>query len=192
MATYQAIGSVAEAVRRLLEQSWTAQPGGPEPQFEVYHRTSFETPMTTGISIFVYQVGIDTVQRTLPPSAPDRKRPLPVSLWLLLTAWATNAATEHALLGWAMRAIADNPTLSSGFLNTAVPGVFDAGETVDLSAGELSNDEVFQLWQAMPISLQLSVPYQARLIKIESELREPVGVPVLTTDLRYLDGADLS
>ena len=74
MATYQAIGSVAEGVRRLLEQSWTSTPGGLEPEFAVYHGTDFGTPMKTGISIFVYQVGLDPVQRTLPPSSPDRVR----------------------------------------------------------------------------------------------------------------------
>jgi hypothetical protein len=187
VATYQAIGSVAEGVRRLLEQSWESQPGGLHPLFEVYHRTDFDSPMTTGISIFVYQVGVDPVQRTVPPPGPDRRRPLPICMSLLLTAWATNAPTEHMLLGWAMRAIDDNPILSSGFLNAAVPGVFRPEETVELVAAQMSNDEVFQLWQAMPIELQLSMPYQARVIRIDSDIVEPVGAPVQVRELRYAD-----
>lgn len=185
MANHQAIGAVAEAVTRLLEQSW--HPSllvGIEPQFEVYHGKDFSTPMTTGISVFVFQVGVDTVQRTLPPGLPNHKRPLPVKIALLLTAWAKDASTEHALLGWGMRAIADNPVLSSGFLNAAAAGVFRPDETVDLSAGELTNDEIFQLWQVLPSSLQLSVPYVARVVRIESELLEPTGAPVLE---RHLD-----
>jgi hypothetical protein len=192
VATYQAIGSVAEAVRRLLEQSWPSQTGGLHPQFDVYHRSDFDTPMTTGVSIFVYQVAVDSMQRTLPPSGPDRRRPLPVCVWLMLTAWAATAATEHTLLGWAMRAIADNPTLSSGFLNAFIPGVFRPDETVELIAAQLGNDEVFQLWQAMPVKLQLSMPYQARVIRIESEIVEPVGEPVLVRELAYLDGVAAS
>ena len=185
MATYQAIGSVAEGVRRLLEQSWTSTPGGLEPEFAVYHGTDFGTPMKTGISIFVYQVGLDPVQRTLPPSSPDRKRPVPLTIGMLLTAWAMSASTEHDLLGWAIRAVADNPILSAGFLNAAAPDVFRPDETVELVAGQLSNDEVFQLWQAMPVTLQLSMPYQARVLRIESETERPVGVAVLTRELSF-------
>lgn len=185
MANHQAIGAVAEAVVRLLEQSWhPSLLSGIEPQFEVYHGKDFSTPMATGISVFVYQVGVDTATRTLPPAEPDRKRPLPVKISLLLTAWAKDASTEHALLGWAMRAVADNPVLSSGFLNSSAAGVFRPEETVDLCAGELTNDEIFQLWQVLPSTLQLSVPYLARVVRIESELLEPTGGPVLE---RHLD-----
>ncbi|GAB95333.1 hypothetical protein BJY21_003245 [Kineosphaera limosa] len=178
MATFQAIGAVAEAVRRLLEQSWVHTPGGLQPQFAVYNGAAFSTPMATGISVFVYQVAIDATQRTLPAAGPDQRRPLPVVVYLLLTAWAPSAASEHALLGFAMRTFADQPVLSSGFLNAAMPGVFREDETVEVLAGQLSNDEVFQLWQALPGSLQLSVPYQAKVVRIESATDVPVGPPV--------------
>jgi len=188
VATYQAIGSVAEAVRRLLEQAWPDQLGGLDPQFEVYNGQSFTEPMATGISIFVYQVGVDPVQRTLPAPAPDRKRPLPLNLWLLLTAWGNTPSAEHMLLGWAMRAIADNSSIPAGFLNAAVADVFSPEETVELVPAQLSNEEVFQLWQAMPISLQLSAPYLARLVRVQSEVRVPVGEPVHVRELALADG----
>jgi len=186
MATFQAIGSVAEAVARLLGQAW--QPdllNGAEAQFEVYQGKDFHTPMDTGVSVFVYQVSVDKVQRTLPPAAPHHRRPLPLDIWLLLTAWATNVSTEHALLGWAMRAIDDNPILSSGFLNAYIPGVFRPEETIELAPAELTNDEVFQLWQVLPNSLQLSVPYVARVVRVESELTVAQGGPVLTRELEF-------
>jgi hypothetical protein len=186
VADHRAIGAVAEAVTRLLEQSWhPALLGGVHPQFEVYHGQDFSAPMTTGVSVFVYQVNLDPVQRTLPPSLPHHKRPLQLHVSMLLTAWAKDASTEHELLGWVMRAIADNPILSSGFLNAAAAAVFGPDETVDLTPLELTNDEVFQLWQVLPSSLQLSVPYLARVIRIESELVEPVGAPVLERDLDF-------
>lgn len=187
MATHEAISATASAVVRLLEQSW--HPGllsGITPAFAVYHGKDFKQPMVTGMSVFVYQVGIDTTARTLPPAEPDHKRPLPVRAYLLLTSWAKDASTEQALLGWAMRAIADNPVLSSGFLNASSAGVFRPEEVVDLSPVELTNDEVFRLWQVLPNScLQLSVPYVARVLRIESELIEPSGAPVLERDLDF-------
>lgn len=184
MATFQAVSAVAEAVTALFQQSWVpGLLGGLEPQFEVYQGKDFNTAMATGISVFVYQVTVDQVQRTLPPAKKDHRRPLPLRMAFLLTAWGQDASTEHALLGWGMRAIADNPVLSSGFLNFATPGAFDADETVDLSPIELSNDEIFQLWQVLPTSLQLSAAYAARVLRVESELVLPTGKPVVERDL---------
>jgi hypothetical protein len=184
VANYQSIGSMAEAVARLLQQSWTPTLlGGIEPRFEVYQGKDFSTPMAQGVSVFVYQVNVDQVQRTLPPAEAGHRRPLPVRISFLLTAWAQDASTEHDLLGWAMRTIADNPVLSSGFLNAAVPAVFRPTETVELVPTELSNNDVFLLWQVLPGSLQLSVPYLARVVRIESDLVTPQGAPVQVREL---------
>jgi hypothetical protein len=187
MASFQAIGSVAEAVARLLRQSW--QPmllGGIEPQFAVYQGKDFSTPMVAGVSVFVYQVGVNRVQRTLPAADANHRRPLPVDITFLLTPWAQDVSAEHDLLGWAMRTIADNPILSAGFLNAAVAGVFRPEETVELNPAELTNDEIFQLWQVLPTSLQLSVPYVARVVRLESTIAEPAGPPVLTREVQMM------
>lgn len=186
MATFQAIGSVAEAVKRLLGETW--QPpllNSMQLQFEVYQGKDFRTPMEAGVSVFVYQVSVNKVQRTLPPADPQHRRPLPLDIWLLLTAWGKDASAEHAVLGWAMRAIDDNPILSAGFLNAFIPGVFQPEETVELAPGDLTNDEVFQLWQVLPNSLQLSVPYVARVVRMESSLTVPLAVPVASRELEF-------
>ena len=191
MATFQAIGSVAEAVACLLTQACQSSPlNDIGAQFKVYQGKDFatsaaQTQITTGVSVFVYQVSVNKVQRTLPPSTPQHRRPLPLDVWLLLTAWARDASTEHTILGWAMRTIDDNPILSSGFLNAAVPEVFLPQETVELVPAELTNAEIFQLWQVLPNSLQLSVPYVARVVRVESELTVPQGSPVMTRELEF-------
>jgi hypothetical protein len=186
VATYQAIGSVAEAVARLLEQTW--QPSllnDISLQFSVYQGKDFSSPMDAGVSVFVYQVGVNKTQRTLPPAQPFHRRPLPVDVHLLLTAWAQDASAEHDILGWALRVVDDNPLLSSGFLNAAVPGVFRADETVELVPAELTNEEVFHLWQVLPNSLQLSAPYVARVVRIESTLVDRPGPPVAVRQFEY-------
>jgi hypothetical protein len=188
MASPQAIGSTAEAVARMLEQSWqVGLLGGIEPQFAVYQGKDFSSPMTAGVSVFVYRVDIDKTQRTLPPAQPQHRRPLQVTVNLLLTAWGADVSAEHYLLGWAMRAMADNPVLSSAFLNSAAAGVFRPEETVELIPTELTNDEVFQLWQVLPSSLQLSTGYLARVIRLESTLTDPLGAPVLERRLQMAE-----
>lgn len=185
MATFQAVGAVAEAITTLFDHAWDpALLGGlVHPQFAVYHGKDFQAPMTEGVSVFVFQVCVDPVQRTLPPAEKDHRRPLPLRASLLLTAWGKEASTEHALLGWAMRTVADSPVLSAGFLNARTPNVFGPGETVELAPSDLSNDEVFQLWQVLPSSLQLSAAYIGRGLRVESELLVPTGVPVVERDL---------
>jgi hypothetical protein len=186
MATFRAFSSVAGAVVRLLEQSWQASTfNGTELQFAVYRTLDFKTPMDAGVSVFIYRVTVNGTQRTLPAASPHHRRPLPTDVSLLLTAWAKDASLEHDILGWAMRTVEDNPILTSGFLNATVPGVFRPEETVELVPGQLSNDEVFQLWEVLPNSLQLSAPYVARVIRIESELLSPEAGPVLTRELDY-------
>lgn len=182
MVTYRALGSVAEAVARLLEQAWDATIlNGIEPQLEVYQGTSFSAPMQTGLSVFVHRVSVDSVQRTLPRSLAHHRPPLPVVLDLLLTAWARDVSAELDLLGWAMRTLADHPIVSTGFLIAAVPGVFAGDETVELVSTDLSGDQIFQLWQALPgQGVQLSASYAARVVRLESEIVDPVAPPVLT------------
>jgi hypothetical protein len=48
---------------------------------------------------------------------------------------------------------------------------------------EMSNNDVFLLWQVLPGSLQLSVPYIARVVRIESDLVVPQGAPVRVREL---------
>jgi Pvc16 N-terminal domain len=188
VATFQAIGSVAQAVARLLAQSW--QPailGGIEPRFAVYQGSDFHNPMEVGLSVFVYRVDVDTVARTLPPAEPNHRRPLPLQISLLLTPWAQDVSAEHLLLGWGMRMLADAPILSSGFLNAAAAGVFRPEETVELVPVALSNDEVFQLWQVLPNSLQLSTGYLARVVRVESDIVDRSFGPVRTRELEFAE-----
>jgi hypothetical protein len=56
-----------------------------------------------------------------------------------------------------------------------------------LVPSELTNDEVFQLWQVLPNSLQLSAGYLARVVRVDSELTDPVGAPVSTRELRFAE-----
>ena len=63
--------------------------------------------------------------------------------------------------------------------------MFRPEETVELSPGDLTNDEVFQLWQVLPNSLQLSAPYVARVIRVESSMTVPQGIPVVTRELEF-------
>ncbi len=190
MASYRAIGATCEAVIRLLQQSW--QPAlfdGANLQFQVYRTKNFAAPMDVGVSLFLYRVLVNNTQRT-PPARPGPagklfRTQLPLDLYFLLTPWAKEASLEQEILGWMMRTIEDYPTLSSGLLNSLLPNVFAAEETVEVVPGQLSNEELFRIWDVLPNDFQVSVPYVARIVRIDSELERREGGPVLIRELDF-------
>ena len=84
-----------------------------------------------------------------------------------------------------MRTLEDTPILPAGILNTQIPGVFDPDETVEIVVGQLSQEEMFNIWDVLPISYQISVPYIARIVRIDSLLDQREGRPVLTRELDF-------
>lgn len=175
---------------RLLQQSWRRELfDGADLRFEVYRTKDFTAPMKTGVSCFLYRVAINSVQRTPPakpaPGGRQRRTQLPLDLHFLLTPWAEDASLEQVILGWMMRTIEDMPILPAGLLNTLTEGVFESGETVEIVAGQLSNEEMFRIWDVLPNDYQISVPYTARIVRIDSELEQREGGPVLTRQLDF-------
>jgi hypothetical protein len=190
MASFRAIAATCEAVARLLQQAWrTDLFDETELQFQVYRTRSFTTPMDTGVSIFLYRVDVNGVQRTppAPPAPHGRRRPhqLPVSLHLLLTAWAREASLEHEILGWAMRTLEDVPSLSPGMLNALADGVFGPDEQVEIVPDQLDTENMLRIWDVLPGDFQLSVPYMARIVRIRSELDSEIAGPIVRRDLDF-------
>ncbi len=190
MASYRAIASTCEAVARMLRHAWRPELfDEADLQFQVFRTRSFTAPMDTGVSVYLYRVDVNGVQRTppAPPASGGRTRlhQLPVNLHLLLTAWAREASLEHEILGWAMRTLEDMPSLSAGMLNVLVDGVFGPDEQVEVIPGQLSSEDMFRIWDVLPADYQLSVPYMARIVRIDSELDRAAAGPVLRRDLDF-------
>jgi hypothetical protein len=190
MASYRAIGAACEAIIRLLQQSWQpARFDDAQLQFKVYSTKDFEDrTIASGVSLFLYRVAVSPVQRTSPGKRKDGKlhRPqLPLELYFILTPWAQQASLEHEILGWMLRTIEDTPILSAGVLNTLLPDVFAPEETVEIVPGQLTNEEMFRVWDVLPGDYRISVPYLARTVRIDSELELPDPQPVIEKRLQF-------
>ena len=193
MANFRAINTACEAVILLLRQSWQPALFNDTPlNFEVYQTSNFERPMTNGVSLFLYQVSINRVQRTIPvPPDPvnGRKRhpQLPLDLQFMLTPWGQDSSMEQEILGWMMRVLEDNPILPAGILNAAGGAGFTDNETIEIAGGTMSTEEMFHIWEVLPCNFRISVSYIARVVRIDSNLEEG-GVVVVTRDLRFGNG----
>ncbi|GHO87633.1 DUF4255 domain-containing protein [Dictyobacter formicarum] len=190
MATYRAIGATCEAIAQLLQQLWQRNPPDESHlQFAVYRTADFDQPMDVGISLFLYRVTVSNIQRT-PPAKPGpqgypRRSQLPLELHFLLIPWAKQSSLEQVILGWMLRTMEDYPILPSGLLNMAMPDVFDADETVEIVSGQLSNEEMFRIWNVLPSKYQISIPYTARILRIASETPLYENPPVQIRELVF-------
>jgi hypothetical protein len=177
MANHRAIAAVSEALSYLLQSQYDpADFDGNQLQFPVYVAKDFSNkPIEAGVSIFLYRVYVNRVQRT-PPGRIDvsgrRTKPqLPVDLHFLITAWAKEASLQHAITGWMMRVLEDTPVLPAGLLNHKIPGVFHPDETAEIGVTDLTTEELFRIWEVIVSNAyQISIPYVVRGIKIESSL----------------------
>lgn len=190
MATYRAVEASCEAVMRLLQQAWRRDLfENRDLLFQVYQTQDFATPMSTGVSLFLYRVTVNTIQRTpVPrpgPKGRQRRPQLPLDLHFLLTPWADHSSLAQAILGWMMRTIEDTAILPAGLLNAVTDGVFDDDETVEIVAGQMTNEEMFRIWDVLPRDYQISIPYTARIVRIDSNLDLNEAGPVLTKDLDF-------
>lgn len=192
MAGFRAITAVSDAIVNLLESQYApADFDGASLQFKVYLARDFTaTPMDAGVSVFLYRIYPNGTYRTPPGRlGPDgrRQRPmLPVDMHLLLTAWAKDASLQHAIAGWMMRILEDTPSLPPGLLNHRYPGTFQPDETVELCLTELTTEELFRIWEVIVNNAyQISVPYVARNVRIESIQRLYQGEPVQERVMDY-------
>ena len=184
MATPSAISATTESVIRLLRSSYNpADFNNASLDFQVYVANDFLNPMDEGVSLLLYRIYHDGTNRNPPgrlqPDGQRGRNKLPLELHFMLTAWAKQASLQHEIAGWMMRTIEDNPVLYPSLLNTYKPEVFFPEETVELSLAQLSVEDMFNIWDVIIHHVyQLSVPYVARVVDLESTLTDASGIEI--------------
>ena len=189
MASHVAIASTCEAIVRLLRSHYDTRLFSGALDFQVYVAEDFQSPMDAGVSVFLYRIYHNGTSRTpagrILRDGRQQRHQLPLDLHLLLTAWARKASLQHEISGWMMRVMEDNPTLTASILNAYQPDAFHDDEAVEVSLTSLSVDDMFHIWDVMINRVyQLSVPYVARPVLIESPL---AALPAALVQERALD-----
>jgi hypothetical protein len=175
MASTVAIAGTCEGIVRLLRSNFDpAAFNNATLDFQVYVADNFLQPMDQGVSVLLYRIYHNSSHRTPPGRIVGGQRQrtkLPVDLHFLLTAWAKTASRQHEIAGWMMRVMEDNPILPASLLNAYQPDVFGEDEAVEVALAELTTEDMFHIWEVMIRHVyQLSVPYVARMVEIESSL----------------------
>jgi hypothetical protein len=134
---------------------------------------------TRALSIFLYRVDFNRVMRAAWAGTTERdgRAHLGLDLHYLITPWADNAVDEHRILGRAMQCLDSTPILSGPLLHSS--GEWDAGEAIQIVLEEVSNEAVMRMFDSLPTEYRLSVPYVARVMRLDGRVAEPEG-PVIT------------
>ncbi len=191
MANHRAIKVVCEGVMGLLRSYYNPVDfNNTQLQFQVYLAHNFSESMAAGVSLFLYRVYPNTSHRTpaggIGPGGERLQTKLPLDLHFLLTAWGEDYSLQHTITGWMMRVLEDNPILPRGLLNTLDPEVFQPDETAEICLGELKNEDMVSFFRDLfDCKYQLSIPYIARNIRIDSTLLETTGEPIQERVFRY-------
>jgi hypothetical protein len=188
MATYQAIGATSQAIIGLLTSAAASNAEVAGVPIQLYRGEDLQKPMSEGISLYLHRVVVNSEHRNrLPRIGPDgvRRRPaLPLDLHYLLTAWAPDAVRQQRMLGWAMRVLADTPTLPAGLLNHFGPehDVFLPDETVEVLLEPITVQDMSYVREVIGGRGEVSATLIARVIELESLDPSPLGPLVQTRD----------
>jgi hypothetical protein len=173
MAGYRAVAAVGQAIVLLLHDRYRPEDFSTPLDFRLYLAKDFAMPMPAGVSVFLYRIFPNGMQKThnwRPAEGMTAQSVLPLDLHFLLSVWAQDASMQHLIAGWMMRTIQDMPVLSASFLNRQFPGLFRPEEVVTLAPAELGTEELFRIWEVIVNhSYQLSIPYVARMVRVEAD-----------------------
>ena len=181
MAGYAAIAATTNAVIRLLETAaatadWRDGTSPLSVDFEPAGADVLQNPPsgTPTVTLYLYRVTLSSVRRHIGPRvAPDgtRYRPsIPLDLFYLLTAWATDPLLQQQLLGWCVTVLDETPVLPPALLNAYRGGerIFDSDETVELVWQPLPLIDLSEIWEVAKTSEQPSASYIARIVQLDS------------------------
>lgn len=131
------------------------------------------------LSIYLYRADFNKTMRASwsAVGSQDGLGHLVLDLHFLLTAWADNAEFEHRILGRAMQVLETTPVLGGPLLDSS--GGWAPTETVSLVLEEISTEAVMRTFDSLPTDYRLSIPYIARMVRIDSITRAP-ELPVTT------------
>ncbi|MDB5274928.1 MAG: hypothetical protein JWO58_3295 [Chitinophagaceae bacterium] len=190
MANVLAIHSVGHSIATFLRNTYPKTVAGVSmPECDFAQMSSGEMAGTiddalTRITLYLYRVTVNEFSRQQRPGlmSSDQQAPLGLDLHFLLTAWAGNAQDEQLTLAWAMRQLYLFPILDASSLSPEAG--WGSDEVIQVIPSELPNDELMRIWDALDPSYRISVPYIARLVRLDPDKIFDAN-PVVATRFGY-------
>jgi hypothetical protein len=185
VADFSALAAAGNSIVRLLNAAFKDQEPVEEKKTKamMVRTEDFVNPgnsiTSPALTIFFYRADFNRTMRAAWSGigSQDGQSHLPVDLHFLITPWADNADHQLRILGKAMQCLESTPVLSGALLDSSAN--WAPNEAVQLLLGEISTEEVMRTFDALPTEYRLSVPYLARVVRIDGRRVQPT--PPVTT-----------
>ena len=201
MAGYYAIAAVGKSIERLLAAAFAERepvPGKSSKAALVRTEDMTDTAIKDwipdyGLSLMLLRVDFSKTMRAAWSAAgyADGRGYLALDLHYLLTPWAANAEHQQMILGRAMQVLEETPVLSGPLIYVPAlpspayddePGTSTL-DSVQLTLEEISTEALMRTFDSLPCDYRLSVPYVARVVRIDTRIARP-RPPVVDADIR--------
>ena len=186
------IAVVSQTLQTVLTNAFSTLPG--LPVAEVHDLQGAISTAPARLTIFLFDVIEDPTVRNrapqrevIPPNLTLRRPQIPLILRYLMTPWSGDRPTDHLLLGRVLQTLHDDSILSGPQLQGGLGGT---SEAIKLKLAPLTLEEQTRVWHAVQKPYRLSVTYDVRVIRIDSDdvvARPPVRSR--TFDASVGDGA---
>jgi hypothetical protein len=188
VANHRAIISVGDSLVTYLQNAYPAQLRADFPcSFQLVSSNELNSSFQdfgTAVTLYLHRVAVDPYLRNSIHTDPSKQFvPLSVDLHYLLTIWADTALAEQTILGWVVRELYTHQALSQSDLTPA--GGWSADDIIQVIPGEISNEDMMRIWDALEPPYHLSLSYIARVVRIDPDVIE-TGLPVVARRL-YID-----
>ncbi len=136
------------------------------------------------VSLYCYRVCVDRETRPgwSAVASVDGIPRLPVRMHFLLAAWDTVVESELAWLGLAAQVLESEPILTGPALDPS--GDWEPGDAIQVVPDDLALDSMSEAFQALTTKYRLSLPYVAKVIRINGRPEPTVeGVAAMARTL---------
>ncbi len=190
MADFAGLAAAGRSIRNLLEARFEEQQplASGNTSVRLARAEDFETAnfaqfvARPAVTLFFYRVDYNKTMRAAwsAVGAYDGRSRLALDMHFLLTAWAANAEEELRILGRTMQALEDTPIISGPLLAGGAGWAPD--ECLQMVLGDMDSETLVRLFETLPIRYRLSVPYVARVLRVDGVVvpREPPVVTAIT------------
>jgi hypothetical protein len=187
MADYAVIAAAGRSIERMLNAAFEEEEpvDGSKTRAVLVRTSDFEpNAVATSIgspalSIFFYRVDFNKTMRAAWSAigSQEGRGRLAVDLHFLITPWADNSEFELRIIGKAMQCLETTPILSGPVLHPSA--AWSANESIQVVMEEITTEAVMRTFDSLPTDYRLSVPYLARIARIDSRQSQP-DTPVTT------------
>jgi uncharacterized protein DUF4255 len=174
VSSYLTVNAASRALRRVLWSAYDADPGPLRGLVGDEQAIVFDNPTQTArnpnrkLSIWLYRITENEFLRNHPAPLEDRTdvrraAPQPLDLSYLVTPFTGSGENDQLLLGKTLQVLHDNPTI---YVQEPLNQVT---EELRVLFCRLPLEEVTRIWEALREPYRLSVCYDVRVVRIDSD-----------------------